>query len=198
MSVSKVSICNLALNHLSANTINSLSEDSPSAVACNSFYDDSLNDVFSEFQWPFATVRETLVLSSAEVLGWDYVYQYPVKAAAVWSVFDEATVDKKHEQEFETFFIPSQNIRVIGSNLASAYAEYTYKVSDPTIYNAKFVIAFSYRLASAMAFSLTGSEKTGIDLLSVYNAILAEAKRMAYSERLKKPTQTSGYVTSRG
>jgi len=197
MAASKIEICNLALSHLGMQGITSITESNPSAIACNNFFDKCRDDVFSEYRWPFATVREALVLASDEVLGWTYIYVYPTKASTVWYVFDEGTVDTRHEQEFEVMYIPASDRRVICSEAQYAYAEYTYQVADTTIYSPKFVIALSYRLAASMAHTLTGDASIGLKLMDVYNAILSEAKRIGYSERIKKPSQTSSYQNAR-
>ena len=195
---SKIDIINLALNHLGVNGITSLTEQTPAATAANNFYIPSRDDVFREYRWPFATVRETLTLTTAEILGWNYVYQYPVKASTVWSVFDEGTVDTKDQQEFEVLYIPDTNKKVICSNLQNAYAEMTYRVEDTTLYDSKFIFALSYKLAGAMSHILIGSPEIGIKMSDLYNMIIAQAKTTSYAERLKKPRQVSSYQNSRG
>lgn len=197
---SKVDIANLALTHIggASRGIVSLTENTPAAIACNSFFDSCRDDVFSESQWPFASVSQPLLTAPEVVLGWTYIYAYPPKAARVWNVYNEATVNKKHEQEFEVKFIAGVNRRVICSNNPSAYADYTFKVEDTTIYDPKFVMALSYRLAAAIAFTLTGSPEVGEKLMLIYNGMLSEAKRLSGSEKIKKPEQTSSSVNSRG
>jgi len=199
MSISKTDICNLALNHLAMKSlVNIDTETTPSATACNLYYEPVRDDTFREFRWPFATVRAALVLTTDEVLGWTYIYLYPVKAVTIWSVFDESTVDDKDTQEYEVIFIPGTNRRVICTQKETAYAEYTYKVEDTTIYDAKFAQAIGYKLAAMLAHQLTGSAELGLKLLEAYQGIVGEAKRISYSERLKKPVQTSSYQNSRG
>lgn len=197
MSVSKVDICNMALAHLGMKSITSISENTPSAIACTQFFDTSRDDVLRESQWPFAKVSEALVLTTEEILGWDYVYLYPVRAAAVWAVYDESTYDNKDEQEFEVVFVPATNRKVVCSNLQYAYVDYTYKVVDTSIYDPKFVMALSYRLAASMAHTLVGSAEIGEKLMNIYGLILSEAKRISGSEKKKKPNQESSYVNSR-
>lgn len=195
---SKIDICNLALNHLSMRSITSLSEGTPTSNACNTFFDPCRDDVLSEAEWAFASVQQSLVLVSDTVTGWDYVYQYPVKAARVWNVYDESTTDEKGSQEFEVRFVPSTNSKVICSDLQYAIADITYKVEDTTIYDSKFVMALSYRLAAAMAHQLTGSAELGLQLMNVYTALVGEAKRVGNTEKIRKPKQVSSYQNSRG
>ena len=197
---SQIDICNLALNHLGMKGITSLTENNPSAIALNNYYNPCRDDTLSDYNWPFANVKAALVSVSDDVLEleWDYIYVYPTQALAIWNVYDESTVDNKWEQEFETSFQVTENRRVICSNLETAYVEYTRRLTDTSIYSPRFVMVFSYKLAASMAHTLTGDVDMGIKLLDIYNMYLGEAKRLGYQERKKKPKQTSSYVNSRG
>lgn len=195
---SKIDIANLALTHLAMNPIRSLETNSPAAIACNTYFDSSRDEVLGEAQWSFANAQAALARSTVTVIGWDYVYAYPSKAAAVWAVYDEATVKEKDSQEFEIKLSPTNNVRVICSNLVDAYCDYTHKVEDTSLYSPKFVIALSYRLAAAMAHTLVGSVEVGTTMMTIYNALISEAKRLNASEKIKKPFQRSSYQDSRG
>ena len=198
MSVSKIDIANMALTHLGMSGITSLTQDNPSAIACNTFFIPARDEVLGESKWPFAAVSESLVLTTETITGWDYCYLYPVNAAAVWDVYDESTTLTRGEQEFEVLFVPGTNRRIICTDLQYAIADYTYKQEDTSLYSPKFVMAFSYRLAAAMAHTLTGSAEIGIQLSTVYSALISEAKRISGSEKRKKPNQESSYQNSRG
>ena len=198
MAVSKIDIANMALTHIGMKPIANLLENSPAAISCNLFFENCRDDVFRESRWPFAAVRSKLLTATEEVLGWDYIYAYPQKAMTVWAVFDEQTTDKPDQQDFEVRFIPESNRKVICSNLADAYADYTYKVEDTSLYDPKFSMALSYRLAASIAMNLTGSAELGLKAMEVYNAIISEAKRISGSERTKKPVVESSYQNSRG
>lgn len=195
---SQTEIANLALHHLGVQTIANISDSVPAAEACNDMWVPCRDDVLADYNWPFASVEEALATVVDTLLAWDYVYQYPSNAAAVWVVYNEDTVDKKFEQEFETKYIGSSNKRVIGSDLDEAYVEYTRKVADTTIWSPKFVMAFSFKLAAAVCVQLTGDEKKALNLLGLYNGIISEAKRIGSIEQIKKPSPTSKYKTARG
>lgn len=199
MAVSTLQIWNLALNFLGMETLTTSALTNPSAKACNLFFETCRDDVYSEYRAAFATVKEALVLVDDTVIGWDYVYQYPTKCARVWNVFNEGSVEYKEEQEFEVVYLSSQNKRVICSNLESAYAEYTYKVADVTMFDAKFVLALSYKLATAIAPALLGADsQKATEALNLYLSVISEAKRLNAQEKIKKPTFSSGTVDSRG
>jgi len=197
-------ISNLALKHLGMKGIASLTPPStgvdPSIDLCNSYFEICRDDVFREFRWPFATAQATLNASSVEVpQGWLFAYDYPTQnAATVWTVFNEATSDDKESQDFEVFYDPTSDTKIIGSKLEDAWMEYTHIVTNISLWDNKFIWALSYKLAAAMAHSLTGDEAKGTTLTAFFNGIINDAKRIAATEQKKQPKRKSEYQNSRG
>lgn len=87
-----VGICNKALGMAGAsNTILSLAEASPMAMACNSYYDDTRLEMTQAISWAFCRRQQRLALLGAEAgttenpdgasqiseYGWKYTYAYP-------------------------------------------------------------------------------------------------------------------------
>ena len=211
----KTSLASLALRNIGMDGINDITDNNPSAKACLNFWEPARDDVFSESDWPFASVQIPLVLASDTLLDWQYVYAYPVNVAAVWNVFClgtlkvdvplafgppsvTGTVASKEEQEFETKYSLKLGHRIIGSNNPDAYADVTYIITDPTIWSPKFCFAFAYRLAGLICVSLTGDAEKAKEMLAMASAITNEAKRVSFNERKKKPNNPSGYQAARG
>lgn len=194
---SQVQIVNRALAHLGMNPITNIQSNDQSAIVANQFWEQCRDDVLSEHRWPFANVQIALALVSDEVEGWEYVYGYPTKCARLFNVFNEGNVSTKDIQEFEVVYIATSNKRVVCTNIDEAIGEYTYKVSDTTVWDSKFITAFSYRLASEMAHTLIGDVDKGLKLMQVYNAFLSDAKRLSYQEKIKKPTRVSSAYDAR-
>jgi len=197
----QLQIYNLALSHLGMSPLTALTGTDPSTVACAAYFEPCRDDMFREHEWSFARVQAALVEYTGTVpLGWLYAYDYPtVNAATVWTVFNEGCADTKHEQDFSTFYIPTDAKKVIVSDLEDAYMEYTYIVEDIAIWDAKFFMALTYRLAASMAKVLTGdADNRGALLGQAYNSIISEAKRIGAMEDIKTPKQTSSYQNARG
>lgn len=203
----ELQIANMALRHIGMNKITSLSGTDPSSVICNDFFDQARDDLFREFPWPFATMQEELTLCSASVttpIGWDYAYVYPTDAitlpsyvATVWTVFDEGTTDKKEEQKFEVMFDKATGTRIICSNLTDAYCEATYILEDSELWDAKFDLMLSFKLASLICPGLTGDVEKAMNLMNIYNGLLQETKRLAAHEKVKFPDRNSSTVDAR-
>lgn len=199
--MTQLQIVNLALAHLGMLPISQVQLNAnlhPSAVAANGFWEYCRDEVLGEVPWSFATT--TLALSTVDVddLQYEYVYEYPTLCVGnIWSVFDEGSYQNKEEQEFEVKYVPSESDKCIFTDMQYAYAEFTYKVTDPEIWSDKFAMAFSYRLASSMALALSADPKKGLQLMDIYNLILSEAKRIGAIEKIKKPNRKSNYIDSR-
>ena len=200
MANSILGLYNLALQHLGMKKISSTGGTDPSTVALNNYYEPCRNDVYREFKWPFATVQATLNESAVTApLDWLYAYDHPTEnCAAVWCVFNEATYLDKDDQDYQIMYDPTTASKIICSNLEDAYYECTYIITDPTLWDAKFYLALSYKLAAATAHVLLGDAEKGLKLMEAYNGILAEAKRISSYEKMRKPNQDSSYQNSRG
>lgn len=83
-----VTICNMALRHLGQTKgLESFDDDETEAAdGCRIFYPQVLDEVLSEFPWPFATKTDSLILVSDPTIPptpeWAYAYRYPVDA--IW------------------------------------------------------------------------------------------------------------------
>lgn len=191
-------LCNLALYNIGSNQIADISDNTPEAQACNIFWIPCRDDVYSEHQWGFANAQVPLNLLTTNSPGWCYTYAYPNNVARVWDVYNPCNYKKKEEIEFDTLYIPGSGVRAIVSNEPNAICDATYIIADPLLWDAKFAIAFSERLSSQIAIPLTGDAAVAQTHLTVYTALIAEAKRIGYSEQRKKPNPVRGYQDSRG
>lgn len=207
-------ICNMGLGHLGLQPIGDIADTNKRALACQQFFNPSRDDVFSEHRWPFNTAIDTLRSVSYAYPNWNFAYAFPVNAARVWTVFginqslkvnpnDSSMqfVDNTMEEEsieFESLYVPTDNVRIIVTNQANAYCRYGYIVQDTTIWTPKFIIAFSYRLAAAMCHRLTGDAQKGLQLMQIFQGFNVEEKRVGATEQIKKPIQVSGYQKARG
>lgn len=199
--MTQLQIINLALAHLGQKSITQAELNAGSiteAKAANIYWEPCRDEVLGESRWSFAT--STLTLSAIDTTDsvWEYVYTYPtLSVGSIWCVYNDETVEEREEQEFEVKYYSTGSVRAIYSNLEDAYAEFTYKVTDPEVWSNKFVMAFSHRLAASMAKYITGDANLGLEHMNIYNGLISEAKRLGHSEKIKVPNQSSKYVDSR-
>jgi len=196
----QTTILNMGLHHLGMEPINDITDLNPSAKVLNDYWVPARDDTFSEHQWPFADAQIQLQLVSATVVGWDYVYGYPVKVAGVWKVYSEGAVDHKDECPFETKYLIDEDRRVICSNEPLAMADVTYVVENVSVWSPKFCMAFSIKMALLACPDLVSDTEKSLYLNQLFTGAINEAKRVGFSEQRNKPNQNSqdGTVNSRG
>ncbi len=201
-SLTATSICNISLAALGQGELSDVETDEgPEADACRRFYSIARKDVLREHSWAFGTVQEPLVenpsVDEDDYPEYTYFYSYPSSCLTVWAVFNEVTVTEKWEQEFEKVYNPTLNEHIILTDQEDAFAEYTYDVTDMTIWDSKFVMAFAYRLAAMMAKQITGDGAISEAMMSLSNAYISEAKRVGASEKRKVIELSSKYINAR-
>lgn len=199
MAVTKVDICNMALSHAGVKPITALTDNVEAARKLNLFYDSALESVLRDHEWNFANRPGVALteISNVSITGWDYVYALPTKCAAVRRVYDEGTLDAKDEQDYIEAYVPTSNAKVICSNLESAICDYTYQITDVSLFDASFINAFTLFLASLVAAPLTGDENKANNLVNKYRLALDAARASNKSEGREKVERPSDYESER-
>jgi hypothetical protein len=192
---SVVDICNYALNHIGKGTISALDSSTEASRRCSLRFEPVRDKVLADYPWKFARRQVALALTANTVVGWDYVYTYPANCVKVRKVFTEETLGEVEPQPFDIFNVAG--VQCVASNLESAYAEFTYKVTDPTLFDPMFVEALSYALASDLAFQLTGSDGVRDKMLRIYFSYLSQAQASSAQERYEEPKYAKSYTTGR-
>lgn len=217
---SKVQIWNLALGHLAQTPVGSDTEETPQAEALARVWDIARLAALSEIPWSFCTVKAELseLASFTPPENWIYGYQYPTNAVRVWKVYDPVLLGgfmspvstppvypwpdtKKYLKtgsEFRVLYDPTLNKKAVCTNVEDAIGEYTYNLSDVTLYDAAFVDALGYKLAALIAMPMTGDTQVAINMGKLYQNAIAEAKRLSKQENQQGTLGDSGLVDSRG
>lgn len=198
---SQLEIVNLALGHLKQRKISSMTEVSVQAQAVNRCYETARRETLRGHDWSFATCVKTLALLAnyTPTSNWLYAYQYPANAVAVWHVYDDTTVNKTAGDDFRELYDDVNNQKVLVCNIADAIVEYTFDLSDTTLFDSTFVTAFAYRLAADMAPGLTGDDAIADNMMKKALVAISEAERYsAYENTQVKDRPTSEYEDVRG
>ena len=196
-------LCNLALYHIGENQIGDISDPVPEAQACNMYWVPARDDLFNEHEFGFSQSQIPLVLLPAPsgmslLAGWQYAYAYPVQVGGVWAVYNPGNWKKKEEIEFDKYYIQTEGVLALGSNEPNAICDATSIVTDPTLWDPKFALSFSHKLAAYLAVALTGDEAVAQAQATIALGMINECKRIGYNEKKKKPHQVHGYRDSRG
>ena len=203
---SQVDIVNMALSHIKCRKIASMSENSVEAVEANIWWDPARRETLRGHDWPFATVVKLLALSSTYptqgpnnlyAARWTYAYTLPSNAVACWHIYSEQSKDKTVGDDFRAMYDDTNNQLVVLTNTVDAYGEYTFDLSDTTLFNSDFIVAFSYILAGRMAPALIGDDNIADNMLKKGMIAISEAERMSSYESQTTETKSSSYEDAR-
>ena len=196
--ISDVQICNMGLSHIGAKgSIESLDEASREAQISKLWYDYSRLQTLEDFNWPFARKRQTLgLLDEAAPAEWSYRYAYPSDCVkARWIV---NPVGKEADAiAFTVEAVSDGSARCILSDLESAELIYTFDQLDPGMFSSKFVDALSYRVASNIAFQVTGDPELAKQTFQIYGNVLRSAAGSAAQEGVDQTPRDSEWIRAR-
>jgi len=166
-----VDICNLSLSHIGSDAVvTSISPPDGSVEAgyCARFYPLARKVMLAVTNWSFATKRATLAPVANPSSIWLYAYAQPADCLKPIHIF-KAGAEEEDTADFEV------EDNIILTNEAEAVLKYTRDVTDTTKYNAPFVSALSWMLASYLA----GPILKGPTGVNVANALLERAMQEA-------------------
>lgn len=185
MSISNISIANLALTMLSTARIASLTEDSENARKVNTIFEMTRDSMLGEHNWNFARGEATLALTTITPAtgDWTNVFQLPTDCLRVIRMDGDYDF-RIYEDKLYT-------------NVSDCVIEYQKKITDPTLLSLMFVRAFALRIAADLAFGITqnatlaeGMEKKAIQALK-------EAKWADAQEGLGTQVRSGSLLDSR-
>ena len=141
---SRTEIANLALGHLGQSRIVDLSQNSPAAEALRDCWAPAREATLRAHHWNFATARTTLApLAEAPAFEWSYQYPLPADYCRLVSVNEvlAGTRDCPFVVEGGRLLSHEANARVV----------YVRNVEATELWDADFVLAFSFQLAELAA-----------------------------------------------
>lgn len=145
--MSEVAICSNALSYLGEQPITSLTDDlSERAKLCNRIYATTRDSLLQEHEWNFAVAYSALGLTTETHSVYAYVFQLPVDLLQPLDV-GNTCIDYRIEKD------------KLLTTESSITLRYIKRVTDPTLFSAKFTRALEYQLALLMAIPLTGDLK---------------------------------------
>ena len=150
MALTDTEICTRALVRLGSGGIDSLTDGSDKAVACNAIYTSILENELGSFPWRFGMKKQQLNrLVDTPVNEWRYAYQLPTdRIGAPWAVFASNGIGASPIKQFEIF---SDKLY---TDHQLIYCDYPYKVTE-NMFPAYFTEFFVLALAAALAIPIT-------------------------------------------
>ena len=159
----KTAICNQALSNIQVSQfIAELDTDKTNAgIICRLWYEQCLCWALEDFDWNFARRRIPLAaLTSTPPANWQYVYAYPSECAAARRI-EIPGVRTPYGGQRRAFEVAAESgvgdvadVKVIYSDQQDAVLVYTKKITDAAMFDAHFVSALGWLLASHIALPL--------------------------------------------
>ena len=195
---SVVDICNEAMDLLGAATITALTENSKEARLCNRRFETVRDQVLRAHPWNAAITRKELAQdSAAPAFGFTYQYTLPTNPYCLRVLsFWNANVDN------EIAAYDSQNMfkvegRKILTDESTCKIIYIGRVTDTEQYDSLLSSTIAHKLASEVAYAITGSNTVGQQMFQLYQSRLAEARSMDAAEGMPDKIIADSFINSR-
>lgn len=198
---STTEMANLAISNLGIGKeiANLDTEQSEEASACRRYFETAKRATLSDIDWTFATKEAVLNLVGTQpTTEWAYSYRYPVDCLNLRRILSST---RKDDQASRVPFKLTADVagQLIYADQAEAIVEYTRDVTDPMLFSAEFIIAFSFRLASYIAPRLTGGDPFKIkqEMLGQYQLELGRAKEKNMNQETQDLPPESDLIRAR-
>ena len=165
---SEVEIVNIALARLGESPVQSLDEGSVSANMARVFYTPAKRAVLRAFPWSFSLKTARPARLSGDTMGFHFAFSLPADCLRVIRCRKEGSPDFS-ESGTVRFSVRSG---VLLADESDFYIEYVADVDDVTLFDDKFVEAFSYKLASDLAMPVKGSSELMANYMNVFTDLV--------------------------
>jgi hypothetical protein len=190
MAATVVGICNRALQKLGATRIESLTDDSKNARACNACYEPLRDALLRVYPFKFAISRATLAADAvAPTWGRSNSFQLPSNFIALAPKYAE---DNEAYSDWEV-----EGQKILTDDSAPLYLRYVAQVSDPNLMDPLFRELLSTKMALEMCEELTQSNTKKEGLRNDFREVLAESKRRGAVEAQPVISPTDDWITAR-
>lgn len=217
MSVSQISIYNMALMRIGQDIgVASPTENSKARRVCDTFWDACRQSALREFPWSFATGFSALAPSVGTApMGYAYSYLRPSDMLRLYAVIDVNGLRTWVTALPALWCWPSWNsdphpsmprvpFRILGDAILTdqpeAYGVFVRDVTDTTKFDALFVDALAWRLASEIALPMVGPAQ-GAALAQkasqAYDNLRSQAQATSANEGQPDPPQDSPAIKAR-
>jgi hypothetical protein len=166
---SEVDICNMALNAMGHEAIQSLLDDSDAARACNAAYALCRDDVLAAHPWNFATkrVQFALLADDLSTVTSDFTHAFQVPTDTLRVLW----IEPRNWQ-----YVVEAGGKILTNAGAPLFGGVITRITDSGSFPPFFVMVLVYRLKAELANALTARRGNAQDFYAAYQQKLQEAK----------------------
>jgi|TARA_Y100000310_G_scaffold250498_1_gene256729 hypothetical protein len=178
MATTFVSIANRAITYLGGEVISDLADDTKEGRAVNRLYEQTRDALLRDHAWNFSIKRVQIAASTTSpVFEYTNAFTWPADCLRII----EADTSEEWAVEGRTIVTDaSPPLDIV----------YVHQVTDPTLFDAKFVEAYALRIAADIAFDLTGSQAAATVAEQKFTQFMNEAKTVDGQESLSAVERT--------
>ena len=172
MATTFVEIANRAITYLGGDPITSLADDTKEGRACNRVYEQTRDQLLRDHPWNFAIKRASLA-ANATAPEYEYTnaFDFPDNTLRI------IDVDTTEEWAVE-------GRQIVTDGVAPLQIVYIERVADPNLFDAKFIEAYSLRLAADIAYDITASQTVAATAEQKFASMMKEARLIDGQESL--------------
>jgi hypothetical protein len=178
MATTFVEIANRAITFLGGDTISSLDDDTKEGRACKRLYEQTRDQLLRDHPWNFAVKRASL---AANTTAPEYEYTNAFD-------FPDGTLRILDVETAEEWAVEGRQI--VTDAAAPLQIVYIERVTDPNLFDAKFIEAYALRLAADIAYDITASQTVATNAETKYSSSLQEARLIDAQESLSASEQS--------
>jgi len=189
-----IDICNQALSHVRAASIQSIDDTSVEGLECKRHFEIVRDAVLAKFMWNFATKTETLADTGDEYSGWSYAYAYPTDCVKARRIYNSAGSPRL---PFEIRSNADKDARIILTDVEDAILVYTAEITNVNMYSPEFVEMLAYALAVELAVPVCNNEELKEKRIFDYQRLQGQAEAINAREDYEVPNSDSSILDSR-
>jgi hypothetical protein len=173
-----VEIANRAITFLGGTTITALTDDTKEGRAVLRLYEQTRDQLLRDHPWNFAIKRVQISASTTSpVFEYTSAFAWPADCLRI------IDVDTAEEWAVEGRFI-------VSDASAPLNVVYIHQVTDPNLFDAKFIETYSLRLAADIAYDITASQTVSQNAETKFSTVLQEARLIDAQESLSASEQS--------
>jgi len=189
MLATEVEVCNHALTMLGESRISSLEDANERARVCSVVYDQTRDELLSDFEWPFAIERRSLAaVSETNITEFDYKYALPSDYLKLLDILDDETYAIHRNYKLATLEYRIEGNRLL-IDLSPCYIRYIKRVTAPNLYPESFSSAFVYSIAAKIAPRLSQNFGLAQQMAQMAAGALLKAKADLTQTSVPRPTR---------
>jgi hypothetical protein len=206
--VSKVDICNYALQEVGGTKITTLTENTPNAIECNLRYDTARRALLTMHLWNFATKRFQL---NADATGPLFNYEYSFTLPADFLYICMTGLEEQFQSPSTQIVnsnlyvhdVPSyggiDKYRIEGGKLLSHDSSvnliYVADEEDTQLFSKTFVELLARFIASKIAYKITGSKSERDTQLQIFEQELSAFQSIDSQQGVFDRLEVSGFLS---